>query len=484
MQNLSPRLINLIALAALALGCLLHPPTVAGNDNITWLITVCEHMLDGQKLYLDILEANPPASVWMYLPAVALARVLHLRPESLITFQFLALTAFSLFLTAKLLRRAKLLPESMVPLGMLATAILVLLPTTTFGEREHADVLLLLPLFAALSLRLQGQLPTNAEALLCGVMAGLALAIKPYFVLQILGALAVALYLTREWRLIFARENWVAGGVAGLYLAAVLLFAPDFINSALTDVALSYVPIREPLMDLILSQESMIWATSLGLLLVLATWRGLSKPALLLIAASCGGFIAFLGQGKNWPYQALPMELFTLLALSLELVNERPWRPMHRLVTGLGLVLLMAMNLNNFKEHDAYRDLRAAVQKLQPHPSMITIAFDISIGHPLVRQVEGTWVGRVCSMWRWRGAKRRLRDELLPPETIEKLEDIAARDQTMLTEDIVAGKPDIVLVATEGFDFNGWISQTPDLKNALAPYQLRGTVNGVRILKR
>ena len=39
----------------------------------SWLITVCERMLSGERLYADIYETNPPFSVWLYLPPVAAA---------------------------------------------------------------------------------------------------------------------------------------------------------------------------------------------------------------------------------------------------------------------------------------------------------------------------------------------------------------------------------------------------------------------------
>jgi hypothetical protein len=47
---------------------------VAANTDVSWLITVAEKVLDGGRLYVDIIETNPPASILLYLPFVALAR--------------------------------------------------------------------------------------------------------------------------------------------------------------------------------------------------------------------------------------------------------------------------------------------------------------------------------------------------------------------------------------------------------------------------
>src|SRR5690606_41055064 len=50
----------------------------------SWIITICERLLAGERLYADIIETNPPATVWLYLPPVRLAGVLGMAPEPLV----------------------------------------------------------------------------------------------------------------------------------------------------------------------------------------------------------------------------------------------------------------------------------------------------------------------------------------------------------------------------------------------------------------
>jgi hypothetical protein len=54
---------------------------VGANSDVSWEITLSEKILDGQRLYVDLIELNPPASTLLYLPAVALARAFGLTPE-------------------------------------------------------------------------------------------------------------------------------------------------------------------------------------------------------------------------------------------------------------------------------------------------------------------------------------------------------------------------------------------------------------------
>ena len=61
------------------------------NTDVSWLLVLCERMLDGQQLYRDIIEINPPMAAFAYLPGVALARVLGVDPRYVIDAQLLLL---------------------------------------------------------------------------------------------------------------------------------------------------------------------------------------------------------------------------------------------------------------------------------------------------------------------------------------------------------------------------------------------------------
>src|SRR3979490_805715 len=65
------------------------------NTDVSWLLTIGERVLDGQRLYVDIVEINPPMAVFAYLPGIAVARALGLDPKIVIDGQMLLLTAAS-----------------------------------------------------------------------------------------------------------------------------------------------------------------------------------------------------------------------------------------------------------------------------------------------------------------------------------------------------------------------------------------------------
>ena len=70
-----------LAVAAVFVAAVLLRQVVPVNVDVSWYLIVSERMLDGQRLYVDILETNPPMAVSVYWLGVALARAIDVRPE-------------------------------------------------------------------------------------------------------------------------------------------------------------------------------------------------------------------------------------------------------------------------------------------------------------------------------------------------------------------------------------------------------------------
>ena len=159
-EGLAPMSLLLIGVVfAVAIGLRQVVPL---NTDVSWLIVVCERMLDGQHLYRDIIEINPPMAAFAYLPGVALARVLGIDPRHVIDAQLLLLAAASLVAVSRILRlspsRSKM---NWGPLAIWAAAVVTILPMhevsclTYHAFNTVATVSFIIP-----SMRLQNCLPT------------------------------------------------------------------------------------------------------------------------------------------------------------------------------------------------------------------------------------------------------------------------------------------------------------------------------------
>ena len=73
-----------VALVAACIAALIQSFFIPLDCDVSWLITVNEKLLAGQRAYVDFIEVNPPASIWLYTPAVWIAHLLRLRPEAVV----------------------------------------------------------------------------------------------------------------------------------------------------------------------------------------------------------------------------------------------------------------------------------------------------------------------------------------------------------------------------------------------------------------
>src|SRR5258708_713079 len=102
---------------------------VALNTDVSWLLIVGERVLDGQRLYVDVIEINPPMAVLAYLPGIALARALGLDPKLITDILILTLAVASLASTSRILPRSSVLDDvRWVPMAIWSAAVLMVLP--------------------------------------------------------------------------------------------------------------------------------------------------------------------------------------------------------------------------------------------------------------------------------------------------------------------------------------------------------------------
>ena len=87
--------IALAWLVALAMAVAGRHVTLANTD-VSWLLTLDEKWLDGARPYVDIVETNPPMSLYLYMPVALLGRWLGIAPERLLDALILALALASL----------------------------------------------------------------------------------------------------------------------------------------------------------------------------------------------------------------------------------------------------------------------------------------------------------------------------------------------------------------------------------------------------
>lgn len=475
--HIVPSLLVSLAIVAAAIA---QQTTLGLNPDTSWLIVVSERMLGGDQLYRDVFELNPPASVLLTLPPVALAEWLGWRAEAVLAGSMIALSLASVALTIRLLRPwvgEGALARWLVPAGLFLTLIL---PGFNFAQREHYALLAVLPWLALMAVRAEGLPASLRSALLVGLGAGVTAVIKPHFLLVLLLPILAASWRQRSAKLLWGPECVAVGGVIGAYLLVTLLLFPAFWTIAVPLAADGYLQNRQPLSVLLNSITMLLAAASLAASLLIGGRAMLRGPALMF---ALGGFafgVAVVVQAKGFLNHQYPVLALALMAFGLT-VAMRPAGRDRRLsvllcaaAAGLGALHAAHMYL--------YPEVAALIRRTAPErPSIIMAGSNLTMAHPLTRWVDGRWAGTRASLWVTHAAGLAL-EHGPEPAKAARLKRRIAEDKAIWLSDVQRHRPDVILVAEGEGDL--WIARNPDVQRALGPYRSAGSAQGLTVLVR
>jgi len=449
------------------------------GPDVSWLITVSERILDGGRLYTDILEPNPPMAGYLYMPPVLLARALGLPPEPFVVFWTVGFGLAATGFAARLVAQNRLLKH---PELFWSIALLLFLSAwgEDFAQREHFAAMAGLPLVVSLALRASGIRPRPYVWIVAGLAGGFMLAIKPHFALPILLGVLYVAWRRRSLRPVFSPEMWLAGSLFLAFCAATLLFYPAFFENILPVATTVYIPDRRPF-GLLLIVRAALYFEVILLLALLGFRRHVRASSLLgvMFAMSLGFFLSYLAQGKGYPYQILPgialIGSFVLLAFSEQ--RQAAGRTLDSVLPVFAAAILAIMPM--IDDVGQWQKRWPLVDAIRPYGEGLRIANvtpDLTVGNPLARLVHGELInappGLLMSISAWR-----LRFERHPDaEWQQRIDGFENAERRQLRADMLARPPDIVVSSMDGFDWLEWARKDPELARILSGYEQFDTV--------
>ncbi|AMA57150.1 hypothetical protein [Bradyrhizobium sp. CCGE-LA001] len=470
-----------IIVAAILLTALFVQMPVVLNTDLSCLLSEGEQILDGRQLGVDLFELNPPLSIYLYMPAAQLARWTGIAPEIIVIVLVIIEIIGSLVVIDRAAAAAKLDARERNIWTCVLAFLLAVLPGAVFGQREHIAVIAMTPFVAVTAIRWR-RLSPGLAAILAGLGAGLAISIKPQLGLVaglpiILGAIR-----QRSLRPLFTPEACAAAAVAIGYGAVVVIAFPDYLLTYAPMVAATYLPMRRDLAYLLPFPILIITASIVFLRRVTSQGLRLESEATPWLAAAIGGAASFLIQGKGWTYTLYPLCMF---AIAAPLLHVRTGA-LPRLVRIGGFVSVVLIGFWLSLSVRDFPPLEQRINALAKHPKLLTIGDHVALGHPLVRQIGGTWVGSSCGQLLTAGAI--LVQNSSQPSQAEraKLDGIIHFERRQLLADLRNGRPDVILVDSylQGkvpFDWLAWAKADPELDMELRRYREAEDVGRVRI---
>ena len=400
----------------MTLGCAAEFATFARPDT-AFLLYAAGRVLDGARLYVDVVEINPPLIVALNLPAVLLARALGVSDIAVLRLLLSAALLASLAFSAWALRLALGADRTgLRALVLLLAVALFLAPGNDFGQREHLLVALALPYVLVAVARATGRPAAAGPAFAAGLLGGIGLALKPHFLL-----VWVAVEGYAAWRLRASRPSHEAiGAVAFLmfYAAGVALFTPEYFRMILL-LGPAYRGFgHDPFLHVLVTAPGTT-ECYLAVLTCAALYRRARHSTLwvIVLIGLVASFVAGAAQQKGWTYHFYPPRVFALILLGLAVLDVR--RPFSRSVQqiyaavafgvlGTSVVWALAMGIARVTHGDRVREsaraqldqLVAAVRRhVPPAGSLYIFSYTIESSFPLVNYSGVRLASRFPHLW-------------------------------------------------------------------------------------
>ncbi|MGH7580010.1 MAG: hypothetical protein ACREM9_07550 [Gemmatimonadales bacterium] len=381
-----------------------------------FLLDAAARVLDGARLYVDVVEINPPLIIALNMVAVLSARLLHISDILAYRLGFTAALVGTLFLAGWLLRL--LFPREIVvrrAFVLILAFVLFPLAGQDFGEREHLVLALLVPYLLLATARGLGRDIGRMPGLIIGLLAGLALALKPHFLLL---WLAVECYLRASRRMDPKRvlpETVAIAALLATYGIALLALTPQYMNLVYLLAGPYSRFLHDPFFHVLVTGPGAILV--IFALLAFAALRPHARhtelwQSIALGAAAC--LMVGAAQQKGLRYHLYPsFALGTVLLGLIAWDTVRPVRDRLRLtyrwlavaVLAATVIVVCAQNLavatgtGGDGDRDQFEDLVRVVRARAAGETVYVMSYHLRSAYPLINYSGARSASRFPHLW-------------------------------------------------------------------------------------
>lgn len=287
--------------------------------DVAFYLYGANRMLEGARLYVDVIDVNPPLIFYLSALPASIANLLGWSQAITFKLSFITLALLSFVLSERLTRESvSLSPGWMRKIFLLALAfVFFLIIEDEFGEREHLMFVLVMPYVLASIGCAESRSIRGTFAVFIGALAGLGMALKPHFLLL---WVAIEVYLKlayptkSNWR---RPENGSIAVVLMTYGVVVLLLSHEYFGIAAMGARVygAYSHLR--FIDLLTQPTITLWI--LGLVtFVAARFNPQNRAAKeVLFNVSTAFLLIAMIQQKGWRYHFYPAQATVILLLTI-----------------------------------------------------------------------------------------------------------------------------------------------------------------------
>ncbi|MBK5096542.1 MAG: hypothetical protein JJE01_02080 [Gemmatimonadetes bacterium] len=487
---------DLALILGVAACSVLVPVIFLPNWDVAWHFEMAQRLLEGERLYENIVDVNLPWAIYGYLPFVYLSNLFGGSPLIWLGCLVAILALLALVVAEQSefgARTGQGWRWTWARVGI--AVVLVVLPAVNFGKLEHFAVLLTLPYLLA---RLNGDAaPDDTEfgiLVVLSVIAGIGFSLKPHFGLPWLVTQVVVT--RRQW----SPRNILLIGLTALPMAIQLLAIPiqfpDLVRLyqlfGRQYAAFWHLPPYHVLVDhLYLPAAAMVMIGSAGqvqptrrLLVRGLAWIGLAW------------IITGVVQGKGWSYHFLPASM-TLVLCGLFTILYFDGSIRGSAVRGLITVSVVLIGMAGLRsgvvslDYPARRSqLPASLRDASDGMRALVLSVRMVTAYPLLNELNARNVGSFPTVWplQVEYGQAGLPGRFVPvrsPGDMTEPESILFQS---VVDDLVQSKPELVLVSDGTdplfndayFDYVAYFSQNEAFKNEMSGYVVGPKLGHVR----
>ena len=453
-----------------------HGPLI--ND-AGWSLWVGRQLNGGARLYVDILEVNPPLWFWINAAVQTAAEATGIGGLQMLLLFLGGCAGATIALCSRLVDGGR--ERALLYASLLAT--LFLTSPYALGQREQFVWIVVLPYVALIARRAERSPVGAGLAVAVGLWAAIGLALKHYFVL-----LPIALEAWLWWRSgrLRLRPELVALAVgAVVYGVAVLLLTPEYLTTMVPLLRLAYGGYDEPL--LVQLQQPGLFVALFAIAAI--TLRRLKAPPLAQAAAVAAGVFAsvYLLQGKAFHYHAIPALGAGLLAVLIGFGTRGSRDAKIPSVAAAGLALA-AVAVTPFAAGPARFDqpARAVTAALPKGSAIMMLSASGVAAWPTVEERKLGWPSRHMTLWMLPRVWQAEQAGGMTPE----LARLAARVRADAAREIACARPALVLVDSRNDtlvangDLLAFMARDPAFVRAMQPYRRTADAGYLRVYRR
>jgi putative flippase GtrA len=376
--------------------------TLRLTHDVSWQFWIARQMLAGVPLYTHIMEINPPLWFWMALPLEQLGSLTGVAPDRFYIAMICAMAVWTSLVTGRLVFEDNAKHRFIL---MIAIVIFCLIaPVNDFGQREQIAILLAIPYCALLFKRVQDEPVALSLAVAIGVTAAIGFALKHYFVLVPIALEIWLLWHKRNiWQTIRG-ETLALGLLALSYVAAIIVFSPDFFRLIVPMVTAAYHGYEKSWFEQLARIEVIIWvfaAVSYPLMRKKLVDRDRKFGDMLAISALAFSASYFLQQ-KGWQYHAIPATVCVALLMVHCFTNQKHLAKaiVKHPAAFLAAILFLSVGVSRGPYDSEWaKTMDQLLVNEEPGSSVMIFTFDPRRVFPFVEEHQLVWPSRHFAHW-------------------------------------------------------------------------------------